>query len=117
METSTMEASVNESQSLTQKPPKPKKRNRYESHATDPLILSLTLISILRGLAKCQENQGITLDTRFKRSAQKLVALRLIEVVVNDRGQRVYLINDYGRSALKRQEKRLAGEKSVESVK
>lgn len=115
MTTSATEAT--EPQPLTQKPPKPKKRNRYESQVTDPLILSLTLTSILRGLAKCQENQGITLDTRFKRSAQKLVALRLIEVVVNDRGQRVYLINDYGRSALKRQEKRLAGEKLAESVK
>lgn len=110
METNTIKETV------ATKPPKPKKRNRYESQATDPLILSLTLISILRGLAKCQENQGITLDTRFKRSAQKLIALRLIEVVVNDRGQRVYLINDYGRSALKRQEKRLAGEKVAEKL-
>jgi len=106
-----METDIQTEISEIQKPQKPKKRNRYESQATDPLILTAMQISILRGLAKCREDQGITLDTRFNRTAQKLVALRLIEVVVNDRGQRVYLINDHGRSVLKRQEKRLASEK------
>lgn len=80
--------------------------------------MTYTQRTILVGLSKCKEGEGILLDRRFKRPAAQLLKAGWVEWIENPEGKRVYTINTTGRMALRsieKQEKNQVKRKQLET--
>lgn len=76
-----------------------------QMNCSSSLKLSPEQQMILRILGKCEEGRGLMLDRKAPKAAAQLERWRFIEGIPDGNGERIYVIVDRGRMALKKAER------------